>query len=101
MSASEGNADIAKSSASKAPPLSFAACVGEPLFFSGVPGFDALPDTFPVRQRRQQHQGRVLDETARSTISSSSTCAVRNIVDQPGGVPPFQAEDDELRVSRS
>lgn len=36
----------------KAPPLSFAARVGELLFISGIPGFDdhgALPDTFEAQ----------------------------------------------------
>jgi len=36
----------------KAPPLSFAACVGDLLFISGIPGFDengALSDTFETQ----------------------------------------------------
>ena len=36
----------------KAPPLSYAACVGDLLFISGIPGFDAngaLPETFEAQ----------------------------------------------------
>ena len=50
----------------KAPPLSFAARVGDLLFISGIPGFDenrALPETFEAQFGNVvKNIGRVLDE---------------------------------------
>ena len=63
----------------KAPPLSFAAQIGDLLYISGIPGFDekgALPDGFEAQFKNVViNIKRVLDEAgAASAISSSSTC---------------------------